>query len=67
MDNKQHSVSLGTVVGLGLVAIGVLNLFASLKYHETNLNTSGRLPGVLLIVSGLVVLAVRAIRKIREK
>jgi len=67
MDNKQHSVSLGTVVGLGLVAIGVLNLFASLKYQETNLKTSGRLPGILLIVSGLVVLAVRAIRKIREK
>jgi len=43
-----------------------LNLFATLKYHKTSLNTASRIPGMLFIAVGITIIIIKTIKKTRE-
>jgi hypothetical protein len=63
MDNKEWYHNTGTVVALGFIVLGLLNLFSFLHFNKTHINAKSALPGILFISIGIVVLIVRAIRK----
>jgi uncharacterized membrane protein len=66
MNNKERSVSLGTVVALGFIVLGILNFFAARYYRRTSISTTSLIPGILFISIGVIILIIRAIRKTRE-
>jgi hypothetical protein len=66
MNNKEQSISLGTVVALGFMVLGILNLLATFHYHRSSINSKGSIPGILFILTGAVVLIVRAVKKKKE-
>ncbi len=35
MNNKERPIGIGTVVALGFIVLGILNLYASRHYHKT--------------------------------
>jgi hypothetical protein len=63
MNREGRSISMGMVIGLGFILLGILNLFAFLNYKRTSINVTSRIPAVLLILTGLTIIIVRAIRK----
>jgi hypothetical protein len=63
MDNKEWYHNTGTVVALGFIVIGLLNLFSFLYFHKTHINAKSAMPGILFISIGIVLLVFRAIRK----
>jgi hypothetical protein len=62
MNNKERPIGIGTVVALGFIVLGILNLFASHNYHRTSISTTSRLPGILFILVGVIILIIRTIR-----
>jgi hypothetical protein len=66
MDNKERTTSMGTVIAVGFILLGILNLFASRHYRRTTFSAAGILPGILFISIGVTILIIRAIRKTRE-
>jgi uncharacterized membrane protein HdeD (DUF308 family) len=66
MNKGESSTSVGTVIGLGFIVLGILNLYASLHYHKTSLNTPSRIPGILFIAVGLTIVIIKMIKKTRE-
>jgi protein-S-isoprenylcysteine O-methyltransferase Ste14 len=61
--NDNKSISTGAVVALGFIVLGILNLFASLHYKKTSLNTTSRWPGIIFIATGIIILFVKMTRK----
>jgi hypothetical protein len=66
MSKGERSTSIGTIIGLGFIVLGFLNLFATLKYHKTSLNTASRIPGMLFIAVGITIIIIKTIKKTRE-
>lgn len=66
MGNEERSISTGTVIALGFIVLGMLNLFASRFYHRTSISTTNRVPGFLFIIIGISILIIRAIKKNKE-
>ena len=66
MENKERTLSTGTVIGLVFIVLGILNLFAFRTYKKTSIETTSRLPGILLITIGVIIIIVRMIRKSGE-
>lgn len=66
MSDNERSTSLGTVLAFGFIILGILNLFGALNYRKEAPISSNRLPAVLFIATGLIILIIKAIRKSRE-
>jgi hypothetical protein len=66
MENGERSTSTGTVIAIGFIVLGLLNLFATGFFKRTALSHTGKLPGLLFISIGVVILIIRAIKKNRE-
>jgi len=65
MSNGENSISLGTVVGLGFILLGILNFYGSL-HGKISTGTHVRLPGILFITVGITIIVIRSIKKLRE-
>jgi uncharacterized membrane protein HdeD (DUF308 family) len=66
MSRDERSISVGTVIGVGFIVLGILNLYASLNYHKTTINTPSRIPGILFIAVGITIIIIKTIKKTRE-
>jgi lipopolysaccharide export LptBFGC system permease protein LptF len=66
MSDRQRSVSLGTVIAFGFIILGILNLFGALHYKKASPISTTRTPAILFMVTGLIILVVKAIKKTRE-
>lgn len=66
MNDKERTISLGTVVGVGFMVLGILNLVGTFHYHRSAINSTSRIPGILFILTGVIVLVVRAVKKKKE-
>jgi hypothetical protein len=67
MNEKERSISLGTVVAFGFILLGILNLFGALNYKKTSPISTTRTPAILFIVTGLIILIIKAVKKTRER
>ena len=67
MSDKEKSVSLGMVIAFGFILLGILNLFGALHYKKSSPISTTRTPAILFILTGLIILIVRAVRKSREQ
>jgi hypothetical protein len=65
MNDKERYPGTGTVIALGFILLGILILFAH-HYHKTSITTRSRIPGLLFILTGAIILIIRAIRKTRD-
>jgi hypothetical protein len=63
MDNKEWYRNTGTVVALGFILLGLLNLFSFTHFQKTHINARSSLPGIIFISIGIVLLVIRAVRK----
>jgi hypothetical protein len=63
MREKERSVSGGTVIGFGFIILGILNFIASQHYHKTSISSTSRLPGILFILIGLIIIILITIKK----
>jgi multisubunit Na+/H+ antiporter MnhG subunit len=66
MNRNERSVSIGTVIGIGFIVLGFLNLFAFQNYKRTHIHVTSRIPGILFILTGITIIIIRTIRKNRE-
>jgi hypothetical protein len=66
MSERDRSTSLGTVIAFGFIILGILNLFGAFHYKKASPISTSRLPAVLFISTGLIILIIKAIRKSRE-
>ncbi len=66
MSDREKSISLGTVIGLGFILLGILNFYGSMHYRKFSTSTHVRLPGILFIVVGITIIVIRSIKKLRE-
>ena len=66
MSEKERSVSLGMVVAFGFILLGILNLAGALHYRKASPISTTRTPAILFIVTGLIILIIKAVRKSRE-
>ena len=67
MSDKERSISLGTVVAFGFIILGILNLFGALHYKKASPISTTRTPAILFMVTGLIILIIKAVRKSRER
>jgi lipopolysaccharide export LptBFGC system permease protein LptF len=67
MNEKERSTSLGTVIAFGFIILGILNLVGAFHYKKTSPVSSTRLPAILFIATGLIILIVKAIKKTKER
>jgi hypothetical protein len=67
MDNKEGSLSMGTVIAIGFIVLGIINLFALRNYHRTTFTTTKILPGLLFIAIGLTILIIRSVRRNKQE
>jgi hypothetical protein len=63
MSNKDRSVSIGFIIGVGFVVLGMLNLFATEYYRKTAISSTSRIPGILFILTGIIIIIIRTIKK----
>jgi|tagenome__1003787_1003787.scaffolds.fasta_scaffold19660747_2 lipopolysaccharide export LptBFGC system permease protein LptF len=63
MSDRERSTSLGTVIAFGFIILGILNLFALLNYKKAPPISSRWMPAALFIATGLIILAVKAMKK----
>lgn len=66
MNNRERTISTATVVALGFVVLGILNLISTSHYSRNFIKTTGRLPGILFILTGIVIFIIHTVRKKRE-
>jgi hypothetical protein len=66
MNKDERSIGTATVIALGFIVLGILNLFAVLSYHRTSIKTNSRIPGILFITVGLVIIIVKMIRRAKK-
>ena len=66
MSERDRSTSLGTVLAFGFIILGILNLVGAFHYKKPSPVSSTRLPAILFIATGLIILIIKAIRKSRE-
>jgi hypothetical protein len=62
-EDNERSVSLGMVLAFGFILLGILSLFGGLHYRKASPISSTRLPALLFILTGVIILIVRAVRK----
>ncbi len=67
MNDEQGTISSGTVIAYVFIIIGILFLFAKQFYHRNGIHATSRLPGILFIVTGVVILVIRTLRKENER
>jgi hypothetical protein len=67
MSDKERSVSLGTVVAFAFIILGIFNLFGGLHYKKASPISSTRTPAILFVVTGLIILIVKAVKKSNER
>ncbi len=67
MNEKQRSTSLGTVVAFGFIILGILNLVGAFHYKKPSPVSSTRLPAMLFIATGMIILIIKVIRKSNER
>jgi hypothetical protein len=67
MDDRERSTSLGTVLAIGFIILGILNLFGAFHYKKPSPISTSRIPAILFITTGLIILIVKAIKKTRER
>ncbi len=67
MNDKERSISLGTVVAFGFILLGILNLFGALHYKKASPISTTRTPAILFMLTGLIILIVKVIKKTRER
>ena len=67
MSEKERSVSLGTVIAFGFIILGILNLVGALHYKKPSPISSTRTPAILFLLTGLIILIIKAIKKTRER
>jgi hypothetical protein len=65
MSNGERSISVGTVIGLVFILLGILYLYNSLHHHKIA-GSYSRIPGILFMTVGLVILIIKAVKKNRE-
>ena len=67
MSDKDRTVSLGTVIAFGFIILGILNLVGALHYKKPSPISTTRTPAILFMVTGLIILIIKAIKKTRER
>jgi hypothetical protein len=67
MNERNHSTSLGTVIAYGFILLGILNLVGAFHYKKPSPISSSRLPAILFISTGVIILIIKVIRKSRER
>jgi hypothetical protein len=67
MDDEQGTTSNGTVIAYVFIILGILFLIARQFYHRNGIHSTTRLPGVLFMVTGVIILVVRILRKEKER
>jgi hypothetical protein len=67
MSDKERSVSLGTVVAFGFIILGIFNLFGALHYKKLSPVSTTRTPAILFMVTGLIILIIKAVGKSKER
>ena len=67
MSDRERSVSLGTVIAFGFIILGILNLFGALHYKKASPISTTRTPAILFMVTGLIILVIKAVKKTRER
>jgi lipopolysaccharide export LptBFGC system permease protein LptF len=63
LKDNDRGISLGMVLAFGFIMLGILSLFGGLHYRKASPISATRLPGLLFILTGVIILVVRAIRK----
>ena len=63
MDEREKSTSLGTVIAFGFILLGILNLVGAFHYRKPSPISSSRLPAILFIATGLIILIIKAVKK----
>jgi len=63
MDEREKSTSLGTVIAFGFILLGILNLVGAFHYRKPSPVSSSRLPAILFIATGLIILIIKAVKK----
>jgi len=66
MSDKERTISLGTVIAFGFIILGLLNLFGALHYKKASPIATTRTPAILFMVTGLIILIIKAVKKSRE-
>jgi hypothetical protein len=67
MNDRQRSTSLGTVIAFGFILLGILNLVGAFHYKKPSPISASRMPALLFIATGLIILIIKAIKKTRER
>jgi hypothetical protein len=66
MNDRDRSVSLGSVLGFGFILLGIWNLFGIMNYKKPMPVSNSLIPAIMFIATGIIILVVRAIRKKRK-
>jgi hypothetical protein len=66
MSNKERSLSIATVLGSGFIILGMLNLLSGHIYLKTALNSTSKIPGIIFVLTGIVIIILKTIKKPRE-
>jgi multisubunit Na+/H+ antiporter MnhG subunit len=63
---SPSSLSIATVVGSGFIILGMLNLFATQFYHKTAISSTSKIPGIIFVLTGIVIIILKTVNKPRE-
>ena len=63
MNNRERTTSMGTVIALGFIVLGILNLIGFSHFGKTRISTVSRIPGILFILTGVTIIIIKMIRK----
>ena len=67
MNEREKSTSLGIVIAFGFILLGILNLVGAFHYRKPSPISSNRLPAILFIATGLIILIIKAIKKTTQR
>jgi hypothetical protein len=66
MSKKDRSLSIAAVLGCGFIILGMLNLFSGQFYRKTAINSTSKLPGILFVLTGIIIIILKTVNKPRE-
>jgi len=67
MNNRDRATSMGTVIALGFIVLGILNLIGFSHFNRTRISTVSRIPGILFILTGITIIIIKMTRKPKDK